>query len=120
MRQNVGDGLVDAVIALESMFAGTDKAELRFRIAAAVAWLLEPDDPKRRSSMYREVRDLYDARSKIVHGAAWTADQGQARERAFEIGRDCLKMLYVDFPHLLRDDQRSVKIILHTDGELSD
>jgi hypothetical protein len=65
-RADVEDGLVDAVIGWESLFAGTDQGELSFRIAAAMAWLIEPD-ANERVAVHREITRLYGLRSRILH-----------------------------------------------------
>ncbi|HEX8672239.1 MAG TPA: hypothetical protein VF710_10130 [Longimicrobium sp.] len=49
------------------------QAELRFRLAAVIASLLEPRGEARRD-LYRRVQRLYDVRSKAVHGAKLSAD----------------------------------------------
>ena len=113
-RFDPSDGLIDAVIALEALFAGTDKSELRFRIAAAVAWLLEPSDQSAREAIFKEARDIYDKRSQVVHGQAVPPNTPELRDRAFTLGVSSLRRLHLEFPSLLPDDQRSAKIILHT------
>lgn len=47
--------------------------ELRFRISASVAKLLE-NGPEAQEKRFKEVRKLYDLRSKCVHGAAITQE----------------------------------------------
>ncbi|WP_354697345.1 hypothetical protein DSM112329_02968 [Paraconexibacter sp. AEG42_29] len=59
------DTLVDAMIALESLFSVSQ--ELSFRLSAAVAHLLG-EDRKARHDIFRQVKTLYGLRSKIVHG----------------------------------------------------
>jgi hypothetical protein len=49
------------------------QAELRFRLAAVIASLLEPRGDARRD-LYRRVQRLYDVRSKAVHGAKLSED----------------------------------------------
>lgn len=117
VRHDPGDALVDAVIALEAMFAGADQGELSFRIAAALASLLEPVDPTARESVFREMGQIYSARSKIVHGhSPPTADSRGLRDRAFELGRRALARLYEHHPGLLGDDARSRRLILRLDS----
>jgi hypothetical protein len=112
-RHDPGDALIDAVIALEAVFAGTDQGELSFRISAALASLLEPSDPEARGSVFREARAMYAARSKIVHGQAPpTPEAGAVRDRAFELGTRALATLYEHHPDLLGDDARSRSLIL--------
>jgi len=112
-RHDPGDALIDAVIALEAMFAGTDQGELTFRIAAALAALLEPVDANLREAIFHEARDIYAARSKIVHGRGPPSPEaGALRNRAFELGRRALAVLYEDRPELLGDDGRARRLIL--------
>lgn len=49
--------------------------ELRFRIAATVAYLLEPQEDNR-YLRFKNVKKLYDLRSKCVHGSG-TKDKDQ-------------------------------------------
>jgi len=62
--------LLDIAIALEALFLndGEDK-ELRHRLALRVARFLEEPGP-RRLEVFRAVRQLYDLRSKVAHGAS--------------------------------------------------
>ena len=53
--------------SLEKLFSSPN-AELRFRISATIASFLEPPGEKR-FSLYKNIRSLYDARSKAAHGA---------------------------------------------------
>jgi hypothetical protein len=113
IRHDPGDALVDAVIALEAMFAGTDHGELTFRIAAGLASLLEPTDPEAREQTFKKTREIYEARNKIVHGRAPSmANAGALRDRAFELGRQSLGRLYERHPDLLGDDARARRLIL--------
>jgi hypothetical protein len=61
--------LLDIAIALEALFLndGEDK-ELRFRLSLRVARLLEPPGTAR-IAIFKAVRQLYDLRSKVAHGA---------------------------------------------------
>lgn len=68
-RTDPSDRLVDAVIAWENLF-GTSEGEPRLRISAAMAWLLA-DTAAERRELQREIRQLYDDRSKIVHGGVF-------------------------------------------------
>lgn len=113
-RLDPADGLVDAMIALESMFAGGSKAELTFRISAATAWLLEPADISARRLLHKELVGLYGVRSGIVHGSPvrHSDELSSLRDRAFALGRRALRRLYEHHPDLLANDNRSLEIIL--------
>ncbi len=89
------DGFIDAVMAWENMFSG--RPETNLRVCGAIAWLLEPDDYKRRRELFSELKDLYGKRSNLVHGALETvADPGRYRGRTVRIAVECLKRLYSD------------------------
>lgn len=62
--------LLDLAIALEALFLNDEdtKEQLRFRLSLRIARFLEPD-PDARIPIFRSVRDLYDMRSKLAHGA---------------------------------------------------
>lgn len=61
------DALVDAVVSLDALFGSP--AEARLRVGAAVAWLLEPDSAEARTQIFKEVGEIYAARSNAVHGS---------------------------------------------------
>ncbi len=89
------DGFIDAVMAWENMFSG--RPETNLRVCGAIAWLMEPDDYKRRRKLFDELKDLYSKRSNLVHGALETvADPARCRGRAVRIAVECLKRLYSD------------------------
>lgn len=62
------DSLVDAVIAWENLF-GTDSGETSFRVCGALAHVLEPKDAAKRKDLFREAKQLYNVRSRLVHGS---------------------------------------------------
>jgi hypothetical protein len=110
-RHDVEDGLVDAVIAWESLFAGTDAGELSFRIAAAMSWLMgrTADD---RLALHREITSLYGTRSRVVHRGVAGQDLTTERDRAVELGIAAMHALLRDHPDLVDDDNRGRKLIM--------
>jgi hypothetical protein len=86
------DVLIDAVMVWENLF-GTS-SETTFRITAAMTKLLEPDPAKRRA--YRkELGEIYDVRSKVVHGVPRdTAVVRAAAKRATELALAALRASY--------------------------
>jgi Apea-like HEPN len=110
-RHDIEDGLVDAVVAWESLFAGTDVGELSFRIAAAISWLLERN-PEARLGLHREITRLYGTRSRVVHRGAAGRDVTPQRDRAVELGRAALLALLRDHPDLVADEDRGKKLIM--------
>lgn len=69
VERSPSDAIVDHVIALEATFLRDVRDELRFRFALYGAWFLGSDRSER-LRLFDELRDLYDARSRIVHGTA--------------------------------------------------
>jgi hypothetical protein len=115
-RDDPADGLIDAVIALENLFAGTETGELVFRISAASAFLLRPDDPTSRAELQTEVKRLYERRSRIVHGAVLPdpSEIEPDRLRAAELCVESLRELFKNHPLLVSDRKRGTKLILGT------
>jgi hypothetical protein len=77
------DRLVDLVIAAEALFlsdSGSDRGELRFRLALRAALLIESAGGDARRT-YQAFRRGYNLRSKIVHGGMPQADM--LEERSF-------------------------------------
>lgn len=74
-RGDPSDALVDLVIGWENLF-GSGQGELRFRISAAIAWILG-SDANERIELHEQTSSVYDTRSAILHGSAHTPDQIQ-------------------------------------------
>ncbi|WP_141753571.1 HEPN domain-containing protein [Streptomyces agglomeratus] len=119
-RSRPDDALVDAVIALESLFAGTNQGEIRNRIGTAVAWLLAPDDPDRREERFTETKQLYDDRSGIVHGSHSKRKTTKAlwgrRDDAVDLVVSCFNALYEDRPDLVARSDRGHRLCLGLAG----
>lgn len=111
-RPDPADSLIDTVIALENLF-GTSSAqgELVFRISTGCAWLLEGTAEARRERR-KEVRDIYDERSKIVHGNSPSQNAAQHRDRALVLVRRSIRTLLKDRPELIRNRDRSSELTL--------
>jgi hypothetical protein len=58
---------VASMTSLESLFCTTSR-EITFQVSSRVAWFLHQDDPVERKKLFDDIKDLYDIRSKIVHG----------------------------------------------------
>lgn len=105
LRPAAEDALIDAVVAWEALFGDTG-GELRFRIAASIAWLLGPS-PAERQALFKLGRDIYDYRSKIVHGAR-SRPHHQVLEHAAEAtdtALRALRALYLRGGDILTDPQ---------------
>lgn len=64
-RNDATDSFVDAVIAWENLFGG--KTETVVRVCMSMTRLLEKD-AKKRDTLHKELKEIYGARSDIVHG----------------------------------------------------
>ena len=67
-RMYPDDAFIDAIICWENLFSATPETTLR--VCGAMSTLLEPTDPKRRMTLYRTLRDLYEKRNNLVHGSS--------------------------------------------------
>jgi hypothetical protein len=117
-RHDIEDGLVDAVVAWESLFAGTEAGELSFRIAAAIAWLLGTD-AEERLALHREIAGLYGLRSRILHRGGAGRDVSDERDRAVDVGVRAIKALLEEQPDLVPDENRGKKLIMRGEGPLA-
>jgi hypothetical protein len=70
-RQNLDDKIIDATIALESLISG--KTELRFKFALFLSHIVE-SNPEQRLIIFDLLKNLYDARSNLVHGSGTKKD----------------------------------------------
>jgi hypothetical protein len=105
------DSLLDATIALESLF-GTGQGEIRFRLAAALAWLLG-STLEERIERQRLAGKLYDQRSKVVHGSHLDpAEAEAARGAAIRLTIESMRVLISDRPELIADEERGRKLVL--------
>jgi hypothetical protein len=61
-------------ICLESLFS-LGNEELTFQLAARIGWLLHPNEAKSRMGIFKMMKDIYNLRSKIVHGDAYKTEE---------------------------------------------
>ncbi len=66
-RMDHSDAFIDAITVWENMFGA--KQEASFRIRAAMSLLIEPSNERNRQELAKEIRDLYNRRSRLVHGS---------------------------------------------------
>lgn len=106
-RRDVGDALLDAVIAWENLF-GSDDGETTTRITTSLAWLLGRNAVQRHE-LEQQLRGLYRLRSKIVHGDPNTsrADAAAKFQDAFEITLRALREVFGSRPELLSMNSRA-------------
>ncbi len=97
-------------------FSGTP--ETSFKVTGSIAKFLK--NPAERSGFLKQLKKIYDARSKIVHGVSdskFTSDEiEEFRSEAVKIGLDCLKKLIIN-KELLRmsSNDRCKEILILSD-----
>ncbi len=100
-RQDPSDALVDFVIALEALLLpGLSRSEMAFRFRLHGAHYMAAF-PGERSGIERQLRELYDVRSSLVHGGAPPSPESVASavERArLLVARGLLKAVDEGFP----------------------
>lgn len=82
--------LLDTITALEALL-GTE-TEIAFKLAFRVAALLASSDGER-AQMLKTMKDFYDTRSKLVHGAALKAKHHQCLQRVDDLRALVRKLL---------------------------
>ena len=77
LRDRQDDAILDAVIAFETLLSDDDHHELTHKLALRVAALLrlEADPPRPPFEAFREIKRIYQYRSKLVHGKAREAEK---------------------------------------------
>lgn len=98
-RNNHLDSFIDSIIALENIF-GHGSGEIGFKLSMGVAFLLE-DDPKKIEFLQKTINDLYNTRSKVLHGAKKISPEEETKcmETSLKIVLDCIKALYLQPTH---------------------
>jgi hypothetical protein len=114
-RVDPADGLIDAIVALESLF-GTGQGEVTLRLSVALARLLESDPARRRERM-RQVRDLYGLRSKISHGVRVKAsDLIEGHHQAAALALEVFQTLFFRRPELIAASEPRELAVMLDDG----
>lgn len=113
-RRSPEDVLVDAVIVWENLFGA--KTETTMRVSASLAWLLGKS-AEDRMQRYKEYKDIYNFRSKLVHGDP-KPDPVKVQmysRRAVEVSIEALREILENQPSLFEignSDDRSLALIL--------
>ena len=76
-RWDQDDALIDYWIALESLFVPDSTQELKYRASLRIATFIG-ETPGERKAAYKDLRDSYDLRSKIVHGVPKADEENKA------------------------------------------
>jgi Apea-like HEPN len=91
-RSEKVDALIDAVVAWESLVGATPNTTAR--VTGALANLLE-GEPASRSALRKRLKEIYEIRSRVVHGdLADSDDVPAASSQAIEIGLQALRVLH--------------------------
>ena len=76
LENDLVDQMIDLGIALESLYVPDRGGELRFRFALNGAWH-QGDTSEDRMALFDEFRDIYDARSDVVHTGRFRGDRAK-------------------------------------------
>jgi hypothetical protein len=91
-RTEKDDALIDAVIAWESVVGTRNRTTVR--VAGALTNLLE-DEASERPALRRRILEIYDLRSRVVHGDLMGGDNvSAASNQAIEIGLHAIRKLH--------------------------
>ena len=88
---------VSIMTSLETLFCADEK-EITFQLALGMAWLLNPDNCEEREQSFKKAKNLYNIRSKIVHGSQYDIDEVDKETENLE------KLARKVFNKLLSDD----------------
>lgn len=97
VKNDLRMSLVDFMSSLESMLS-TSKNEITHRLAQSVSILVERE-PVKRLGIYKVFKNLYDKRSKTIHGEGYKKKAMQEMQDAFKlenIVRRCM-MIYMGY-----------------------
>jgi hypothetical protein len=87
---------VSRVTCLEALLA-VGSGELTYQLASRVAWLMKPSDSEARTMIYRDVKNYYNLRSKIVHGDEYKpADLTDYGAQVLALVRSLFEMIILD------------------------
>ncbi|MFC0627457.1 hypothetical protein [Kribbella deserti] len=94
------DILIDSVMVWENLFGS--KLETGLRVCGSMAWLLGTDVASRKA-LRRELSDLYELRSQVVHGSSGLKPEEHAQAiRAMQLALQALRAVAMDHPSLLQ------------------
>lgn len=113
------DRLIDYTIALESVLLPDVRDELSFRFQMRGAWLLGSDGRQRRVWGER-LREIYEARSAIVHGGSRRSKRTD--NELVDDAAEALRLLlqrFIGGPHDRRSWKRLLDEVVVGDGEVA-
>jgi hypothetical protein len=121
-RREPSDVLIDSIIAWENLF-GSKEGELRFRITSSLAVLLE-GSYQARKDLKKKLADLYDLRSKVVHGSSNLKRSEYPKcQEALSIAIEAIRVLIRERPDILElpdGTERSTALLLQDSPDEKD
>ena len=93
------DALLQHIFALEALLSAGEREAIGDKLATRAAWLIGTSD-RVRNEVFKMVKALYGARSKVVHGV--DAEAQRRRSQALEEVRDLLRRILVALMALRR------------------
>ncbi len=110
MRRGRGQQWYKRLLEYPTASGLANEGEVSFRVCGALAIVLHPNDPVARSTLFRNARELYKARSTVVHGGKEPPPQEAAayRGRAVEIAVRTFRAIHAH-PHLLRAADSTIR-----------
>ncbi|MGV9213843.1 hypothetical protein ACTFTM_18470 [Micromonospora sp. RB23] len=78
------DGFIDAVMCWENLFG--EAQETTFKVCGALAVLLEQHDLVKREELFKQLKKLYEIRSRLVHGGSEPDIHTAYRHRDLALG----------------------------------
>lgn len=114
-RRNPLDTIVDGVIAWESLFG--EERDTLFKVCGSILKLLDPEDKK---ESYDKLKEVYRARSRIVHGGESNFNKlftkvKDPKKFVCDIARNCLMKLIDERQDLIQmpPQERYKKLLLN-------
>jgi hypothetical protein len=102
-RDSIDNEVLYCLTALEGLLTSESNSELSYRLSLRVASLLGPDDESRKR-MFKDMKDFYDVRSKIVHGSGFKLKlKHQVLLKQISTLREYLRRILLSIMALLKD-----------------
>jgi hypothetical protein len=102
-RDSIDNEVLYCLTALEGLLTSESNSELSYRLSLRVASLLGPDDESRKR-MFKDMKDFYDVRSKIVHGSGFNLKlKHQVLLKQISTLREYLRRILLSIMALLKD-----------------
>jgi len=86
MRTAEEDGIIDAMIAMEALLSSDGAQEMTHKVAMRVAALYKIAGDPRCQQVFKEMKHIYNFRSRIVHGASGLEKFRQLEREGTKVG----------------------------------